>query len=95
MVSDAAPQMLSIVLCSGQTAIHLAVADPAGAEPQGQRWTLCGQPVGDRVSAQSFHRLGCSACAREAVGIGATSIADRRQAVNLPRFLAAQRESQG
>ena len=97
MVSDGVPQLLTTVLSGDGIAVHLAPAqqplrEPL-TEPLVEHLTLCRQPVVCRVSAQTFHRLGCPECAAEAVTSGVTSIADRQQAtVNLPRFLAARRD---
>ena len=92
MTSDPIPLRLVTVLAGDSTAIHLAADDEVVAWRSGQVLTLCHQPVDCRISTQNFHRLGCAACAVEAVRGGITSIVDRRQtAVNLPRFVAALR----
>jgi hypothetical protein len=93
MASDAVPPLLTTVLSADETVIHLAPEGHLAQHPT-QPLTLCLQPVACRVSAQTFHRRGCPECALLAVRDGVTSIADRHQAtVNLPRFLAARRES--
>jgi hypothetical protein len=90
--TNAAPQQLTTVLAADQTVIHVAMVEQLSPPLSDEHRTLCGHPVVCQVSAQSFHRLGCSACARVAVHSGFVSIADRRQStVNLPRFLAALR----
>ena len=93
MVWDAAPQLLTTVLSGDRTVVHLAPTQHLAPPRLDEQLTLCRQRVIGRVSAQTFHRLGCSECALEAVRRGVTSIADRQQAtVNLPRFLAARRD---
>jgi hypothetical protein len=92
VVSDAAPQHFTTVLSADQTVVHVAGVDHVSSLLLGERLTLCRRPVVCQVSAQGFHRHGCSECAVEAVRNGIVFIADRRQAtVNLPRFLAALR----
>lgn len=87
MVADAVPQRLTTVVCSDEDQIHLAVETMPT-----ELMTLCGQPIDCRVSARTFHRLGCPQCAQAAVDSGVTSFADHQGAtVNLPRFLAARR----
>lgn len=92
MISDASPQHFTTVLSADQTVVHVAGVEHASPLLLGERLTLCRRPVVCQVSAQGFHRHGCSECALEAVRNGVVFIADRRQAtVNLPRFLAALR----
>ena len=91
MVPDAVPQLLTTVLSGDRTVVHLAPTQHLSPPRLDEQLTLCRQRVVCRVSAQTFHRLGCSQCAIEAVRRGVNSIADRQQtAVNLPRFLAAR-----
>ena len=91
MVRDAAPQLLTTVLSGDGIVVHLAPTQHLAPPPQDEQLTLCRKRVVGRVSAQTFHRLGCSQCALEAVRSGVTSLADRQQAtVNLPRFLTAR-----
>ena len=91
MDPDEAPRLITTVLSKDETVVHLAPTQHLAPQPPTEQLTLCHQPVACRVSAQTFHRLGCPECAREAVRSGVVSIADRQQAtVNLPRFLAAR-----
>ena len=91
MVRDAVPQLLTTVLSVDRAVVHLAPTQHLSPLRPDEQLTLCRQRVVGRVSAKTFHRLGCSQCALEAVRSGVTSIADRQQAtVNLPRFLTAR-----
>ena len=92
MDPDEASRLFTTVLSGDEHVIHLAPTQHQAPQPPSEQLTLCRRPVACRVSAQTFHRLGCPECAREAVRSGVVSIADRQQAtVNLPRFLAARR----
>ena len=96
MAPDALLRHLTTVLSTDQTVIHVALVEQVSALRMSEHRTLCALPVVCQVSARAFHRLGCTACATEAVRNGAVSIADRRQStVNLPRFLAAVRPFPG
>jgi hypothetical protein len=91
MAPNAVPQLITTVLSGDRTVIHLARTQHLAPPRPDEQLTLCRQRVVCQVSATTFHRLGCSECALEAVRSGVTSIADRQQAtVNLPRFLTAR-----
>ena len=89
MYSDGAPQVLTPVVSTHGTAIHLAAARSPRSPGA---TTLCHELAAGPATAQHFHRLGCSRCAQEAVDLGVLSVQDLHNAtVNLPRFLAAHK----
>ena len=88
MVSEGAPPAVTTVLSADGRAIHLMTDGSATA----RSLTLCRQPVLGKARARAYHRLGCVACATEALSQGVTAVPDLNHAIlNLPRFVAARK----